>query len=589
MTGAAKFHSPEDRERLSSAALTYDLALKVVLLSQSSHPYQAYNRELYFGVGILNCVHDGVAESRMPRSRIQSIGFTSTLHFAFAWWYRMANTRTANLNRTPHAILLYMSGHILPTPNLQFTRPLTLPVRPLKIKAFTLYLTLITNVLEGPAEQLEELATRYFKLKWSIRQHDVAVEYLQAHQWMSPPIRDASQLPTPHMIKHWPTRQQQEEYYRTSVWISPGFLIMGSLVRPIGVSSEFGYVTLWDLGRGDRAVVPGGLPLTEYKIPSLSGSAADLTVSKEPLPGEPNAYLLLVGTWTRTQWALLRIQLPLVPCEPAVCEEIAAFSVSQNNRKTAAAMDGDVIVLLNDIAQSLPSILVWNWREGYLKRFRMHSLFDHKASSDGTGPVHIAPPYIVYIRSHTHTIHILRIPDLSAMDPFDGFDHTARARTITNCWSARLPWPQTANGGFQLTTTRNGLPIGTGDEGIVTVDIHYCKPGFFGSAALVISEGSSTQETRRGHPPATFPFQAQILKDEPDDPQADIVIGVTSIPGSAGWLHPKELDILLRRVIKVRAEPDNTVDDERRRVPVGRAELQTRVAIDPVMDTHRRR
>ena len=73
---------------------------------------------------------------------------------------------------------------------------------------------------------------------------------------------------------------------------------MGSLVRPVEGEQEYGYVSLFDLGYGETAVVPGGPPLTSYKVPSLPGSASELKTSRGPVPGEQNTYLVLVGTWT---------------------------------------------------------------------------------------------------------------------------------------------------------------------------------------------------------------------------------------------------------------------------------------------------
>ena len=55
--------------------------------------------------------------------------------------------------------------------------------------------------------------------------------------------------------------------------------------------------------------------------------------------------------------------------------------------------------------------------------------------------------------------------------------------------------------------------------------------------------------------------------------------------GSTGWLTPEELETLLRHVVRFRTEPGAERDETEveRRVPVSRNELQTRVAIDPVL------
>ena len=153
--------------------------------------------------------------------------------------------------------------------------------------------------LEASAEDLEELAVRHFRFRNQIRKGEIAVQCLQDHRWESPPILDRSHLPTAHRLTLYPHPTTHTEFYTTGQWISPGILVMGSLVKPVeSEEKEYGYVSVYDIGYAKAAEAPGGLPLASYKVPSLPGSAAELFLSKGPVPGDTNTYLVLVGTWT---------------------------------------------------------------------------------------------------------------------------------------------------------------------------------------------------------------------------------------------------------------------------------------------------
>ncbi|KAH8082800.1 hypothetical protein BXZ70DRAFT_584084 [Cristinia sonorae] len=448
---------------------------------------------------------------------------------------------------------------------------------------------LSSEALNASAHELEEFATRYFRIKSRIHRKTVGVQWLQEHRWTSPPIRDTSQLPVAHQLHMWPNRTYQEEFYRTGAWISPGFLIVGSLVRPRASEPEYGFVSMWNLGHGVTSIVPGGLPVVDYKIPSLPGAASELATSKFPLPDEKNTYLVLTGTWTRTSWALLKMKLPYKSQE-AECSEIAAFTLPRSARKTALDIHEDLIVILSDAAESLPSFLLLNWREATCVRFKVYSIHDQQRATalsreDGRGPVLIAWPYIVYIRSHTFSIHVTPILSFEHFEPLASYDLNAVPTVSIPSWSADLPWKASSSANFSLSTMKDGTAIGANSDGEITVNIDFCKSDFTGSAKLVISKGRMERELRRGSK-VTFNYKVEIRDIIGTSTGNDLHLGVASINGSVGRLSPHELEILLRRVLRVRHGTDpflNRDPSEDRRIPVSRSSIESRVSLDPVL------
>ena len=132
----------------------------------------------------------------------------------------------------------------------------------------------------------------------------------------------------------------------------------------------------------------------------------------------------------------------------------------------------------------------------------------------------VVPPYIIYMRVHTLTLHIVTIPD-DSLQPLQTYPVFEPPRERFPGWSASLPWlvsDQTPEVYFTLLEANS-------DRIIVRID--FCRNRRSSRCKLVITKESSTQ-TIAGRE-VTFDFDAHF--EDIEDDKGSLLIGKGGIPG----------------------------------------------------------